>query len=107
MMYIYAGLLLNLSKKEINEDNLRKVLLSAGITVDEERLKAAVKMFKNMDEQTLNEIMQEINKEKINKKQNKQEQQVPYQSYNQENDIRRQTPKEENDVVLVDEEDHD
>jgi len=52
MEYIYASLLLHAAKKEINEDNLRRVLESAGIQVDEVRLKAVVAALKevNIDE---------------------------------------------------------
>jgi large subunit ribosomal protein L12 len=50
--YIYASLLLHSSKKEINEENIRKVLEAAGIQVDEVRIKALVAALKevNIDE---------------------------------------------------------
>ena len=75
MMYIYAGLLLLVAKREINEDNLRKILLASGITVDEERLKATVNLFKSMNEKTLKEMEDEIAKEKQTKEEVKEEQQ--------------------------------
>jgi len=52
MEYIYASLMLHTAGKEINEENLRKVLEAAGIQVDEVRLKAVVAALKeiNIDE---------------------------------------------------------
>ncbi|MEM1610064.1 MAG: 50S ribosomal protein P1 [Sulfolobales archaeon] len=52
MEYVYATLLLHSAGKEISEDNIRKVLLSAGIEVDEIRLKSLVAAIKqiNIDE---------------------------------------------------------
>ncbi|MEM2203996.1 MAG: 50S ribosomal protein P1 [Sulfolobales archaeon] len=52
MEYVYATLLLHSAGKEISEDNVRKILLSAGIEVDEVRLKSLVAAVKqiNIDE---------------------------------------------------------
>jgi len=52
MEYIYATLLLHAAKKEITEDNLKRVLEAAGIQVDEVRLKSLVAAVKeiNIDE---------------------------------------------------------
>ena len=52
MEYIYASLLLHGAKKEINEENLKKVLEAAGLQVDEVRLKATVAALRevNIDE---------------------------------------------------------
>ena len=52
MENIYASLLLHSAKKEINEENLRKILEAVGIQVDEVRLKAVVAALKeiNIDE---------------------------------------------------------
>ncbi len=49
---MYASLLLHGAKKEINEENLKKVLEAAGIQVDEARVKALVAALKeiNIDE---------------------------------------------------------
>ena len=40
MEYIYSALLLHTAGKEINEDNIKKVLDAAGITADAARIKA-------------------------------------------------------------------
>ncbi len=42
MEYIYSALLLHSAKKEINAENITKVLQAAGITPDEARVKALV-----------------------------------------------------------------
>ena len=42
MEYIYSALLLHSAGKEINEENVKKVLEAAGVTVDEARVKALV-----------------------------------------------------------------
>ncbi len=42
MEYVYAALLLHSAKKEINEENLKKVIEAAGVQVDEARVKALV-----------------------------------------------------------------
>ncbi|HIQ03943.1 MAG TPA: 50S ribosomal protein P1 [Desulfurococcales archaeon] len=49
MEYVYASLLLHSAGKEINEENVRKVLEAAGIEVDEVRLKALVAALKNIN----------------------------------------------------------
>lgn len=52
MEYVYATLLLHAAKKEISEDNLKRVLEAVGIEVDEVRLKSLVAAIKeiNIDE---------------------------------------------------------
>jgi large subunit ribosomal protein L12 len=40
--YVYAALLLHASDKEINEENINKIITSTGETVDEARVKALV-----------------------------------------------------------------
>ena len=40
--YIYAGMLLHNAKQPIDENNVKKVLSSAGVAVDEARVKALV-----------------------------------------------------------------
>lgn len=42
MEYIYASMLLHKAGKEINEDNVKKVLEASGVKVDEARVKALV-----------------------------------------------------------------
>jgi len=42
MEYIYAALLLHRAGKEINEENVKKVLTAAGVNPDEVRVKALV-----------------------------------------------------------------
>ncbi len=52
MEYVYATLLLHSAGKEVNEENLRKILEVAGIQVDEARIKMVVAALKevNIDE---------------------------------------------------------
>lgn len=47
--YIYATLLLYKAGREINEENLKRVLEAAGIEVDEIRVKSLVAAVKNID----------------------------------------------------------
>ncbi|RLG84578.1 MAG: 50S ribosomal protein P1 [Thermoprotei archaeon] len=49
MEYIYASLLLKEAKKEINEENLKRVLEAAGISIDEVKVKALVAALKEID----------------------------------------------------------
>ncbi len=42
MEYIYAALLLHKAGKEINEDNIKKIVKAAGIQPDEAKIKALV-----------------------------------------------------------------
>lgn len=42
MEYVYAAMLLHRAGKEINEENLTRVLLAAGVNVDAVRVKALV-----------------------------------------------------------------
>ena len=53
MEYIYAGLLLHKLGKEVNEENLKKVLVGAGAEVDEAKVKVLAASLKgvNIDEQ--------------------------------------------------------
>ncbi len=52
MEYVYAALLLHSAGKEINEDNVKKVLEAAGVSVDDAKVKALVASLEgvNIDE---------------------------------------------------------
>lgn len=49
MKYIYASLLLHRAKKEINEENLKKVIEATGITADESKIKTLIASLKGID----------------------------------------------------------
>ena len=49
MEYIYATLLLHKLGKEINEENLKKVIEAAGITADEAKIKTLIANLKGVD----------------------------------------------------------
>ena len=49
MENVYAALLLHSAKKEITEENLKKVLEAAGIQPDENKIKALVSALKNVN----------------------------------------------------------
>lgn len=52
MEYIYSAMLLHKAGKEVNEDNVKKVLTAAGVEVDGARVKALVAALQgvNIDE---------------------------------------------------------
>lgn len=52
MEYVYSALLLHSAKQPINEDNMKKVLQSVGISVDEAKVKALIASLEgvNIDE---------------------------------------------------------
>jgi len=52
MEYVYSALLLHSAKLPVNEENLKKVLQSAGVAVDEAKVKALVASLEgvNIDE---------------------------------------------------------
>jgi len=56
MEYIYGALLLHKLGQEVNEANLKKVVSSAGASVDESKIKVLVASLKdvNIDEQLAN-----------------------------------------------------
>jgi large subunit ribosomal protein L12 len=49
LKYVYAALLLHSSSKEINEENMKKVLTSAGIKVEDARVKALTAALSEID----------------------------------------------------------
>jgi len=49
MEYVYAALLLHKAGKEINEENLTKVLTAAGVKVNEARVKSLVAALDGVD----------------------------------------------------------
>ncbi len=49
MEYVYAALLLYKAGKDINEENLKKVLEAAGVEVDEAKVKALVSALEEVD----------------------------------------------------------
>ena len=49
MEYIYSAMLLHSAGKEINEENLKKVLTAAGVKVDNARVKALTASLEGVD----------------------------------------------------------
>jgi len=49
MEYVYAALMLHRLGKEINEENLRKVIEAAGGTADEAKIKTLIASLKGVD----------------------------------------------------------
>jgi large subunit ribosomal protein L12 len=49
MQYIYAALLLHKTGKEVNEENLNKVLAASGVETDESKVKSLVASLKGVD----------------------------------------------------------
>ena len=49
MEYTYAALLLHKTGKELNEENLKKVVVAAGVEVDESKIKSLVASLKGVD----------------------------------------------------------
>ena len=49
MQNIYAALLLHKAGKEVNEDNLKKVVVAAGVDADESQIKSLVASLKDVD----------------------------------------------------------
>ncbi|MBL7148313.1 MAG: 50S ribosomal protein P1 [Nanoarchaeota archaeon] len=56
MEYVYVVLLLNKCGKEVNEENIKKVLSAADVKVDEAKVKALVSALKDINiEETIKE----------------------------------------------------
>lgn len=49
MEYIYAALLLHKLGKEVNEENVKKVVAAAGQEVDESKIKSLISSLKGVD----------------------------------------------------------
>jgi len=49
MEYIYAALLLHKLGKEVNEENVKKVVVAAGQEVDESKIKSLIASLKGVD----------------------------------------------------------
>ena len=49
MEYIYAAMILHTTDKEINEENVTKILEAAGVDVDEARVKALIAALEDVD----------------------------------------------------------
>jgi large subunit ribosomal protein L12 len=49
MKYIYAALLLHKTGKEINEENLKKVVAATGEEIDENKVKSLITSLKGVD----------------------------------------------------------
>jgi len=49
MEYVYSALLLHSAKQKINEENVKKVLQSIGVTPDEGKIKALVASLEGVD----------------------------------------------------------
>ncbi|MFA5333738.1 MAG: 50S ribosomal protein P1 [Candidatus Nanoarchaeia archaeon] len=49
MEYIYSALLLNAAGKEINEENVKKVIESVGVKAEESKIKALVSALQGVD----------------------------------------------------------
>lgn len=49
MEYVYASLMLHKLGKEINEENLKKVIEAAGATADEAKIKTLIASLKGVD----------------------------------------------------------
>jgi large subunit ribosomal protein L12 len=49
MEYTYAALLLHKLGKEVNEENLKKVIVASGVDIDEAKVKSLVASLKGVD----------------------------------------------------------
>ncbi|MDD4352988.1 MAG: 50S ribosomal protein P1 [Candidatus Nanoarchaeia archaeon] len=49
MEYVYSALLLNAAGKQINEENVKKVIESAGIKAEDAKIKALVSALEGVD----------------------------------------------------------
>ena len=49
MEYVYAALMLHAAKKDVTEENVKKVLEAAGVTVEEGKVKALIASLDGVD----------------------------------------------------------
>ena len=49
MEYIYAAMILHTTEKEINEENVTKILEAAGVEVEDSRVKALIAALEDVD----------------------------------------------------------
>jgi len=91
MEYIYSALLLHKAGMQISEDTVKKVLQSAGVKVDEARVKALVASLEGVDidkaiesQAVLHASAAPSHHEKEPKKEEKKEQQKPEDEKKQE-----------------------
>ena len=49
MEYIYAAMILHTTEKDINEENVTKILEAAGVEVDDSRVKALIAALEDVD----------------------------------------------------------
>ena len=49
MEYIYAALLLHKLQKEVNEENVKKVVVATGVEIDESKIKSLITSLKGVD----------------------------------------------------------
>ena len=49
MEYVYAALLLHKLGKEVNEENVKKVVVASGVEVDESKIKSLMASLKDVD----------------------------------------------------------
>ena len=73
MEYVYAALLLHKAGKEINEENMKKVISAAGITPDEGKIKSLVASLKgkNIDEMIKSATVTQATAAPVEKKEEK------------------------------------
>jgi large subunit ribosomal protein L12 len=49
MEYIYSAMILHSADKDINEENVKKIIEAAGLTVDDARIKALIAALEDVD----------------------------------------------------------
>lgn len=80
MEYVYAALLLHKAGKEINEQNVKKVLTAIDVNVDDNRVRALVAALKDVDiDKAIKEsvVTAVAKEEKVERKEEKKEEEKP------------------------------